>query len=246
MRIKYEEQLQLLNTELIEMGGLIEQLISDTTTALLEQNTLLADKVIEKENLTDKMEKEIESLCMNLLLQQQPVAGDLRVISSALKMITDMERIGDQARDIAEIAKYLSEKPYIKELVDIPQMAATTQKMLKESIDSFVNKDVNLAKEVIESDDIVDNLFVKVRQDLIALIHKDPNNGEQAMDLFTVAKYFERIGDHATNIAEWVVYMITGEHKSEDDDDDNDLRDDEDEYIIEIDDDYHDRDGHDD
>ena len=179
-------------------------------SALARQDVELANQAIEFDATIDHQEKVIENLCLKMLMQQQPVARDLRLISSALKMITDMERIGDQAADISEITRSMAKTPYIKKLEHITQMAKETTVMVVSSIDSFVNKDVELARHVIESDDIVDELFVKVKSELISLISVDPANGEQATDLLMVAKYFERIGDHATNIAEWVLFSITG------------------------------------
>ncbi|MCL2077556.1 MAG: phosphate signaling complex protein PhoU [Oscillospiraceae bacterium] len=214
MRNKFEEQLKELNNKLIEMGAVVEHSISTTVEALLKQDSGLADTVIEDERLSDAKEKEIETLCLKLLLHQQPVASDLRIISSALKMVTDMERIGDQARDIAEITKFLEGSNFIKKPEDIEKMAVETRKMLKESIDSFVNRDLDLATNVLKHDDVVDELFMKIRKDLIGLIRENPANGEQALDLLMIAKYFERIGDHAVNIAEWVIFMITGKHRS--------------------------------
>ena len=161
------------------------------------------------------MENDIEARCLKLLLQQQPVASDLRLISSILKMITDLERIGDQAQDISEIVIILSHSNFIKDLTHLPKMAEATIKMVKESIDAFVNKDIALANQVIEYDDVVDDLFVIIKDELISLIRHDVKNGEQAIDLLMIAKYFERIGDHAQNIAEWVVYSLTGEHVGE-------------------------------
>lgn len=214
MRTKFEVQLDQLNTELIEMGARIEKAISQANQALLEQDVEMAQKVMEKDEKIDRMERSIEKMCLMLLLQQQPVARDLRLISSALKMITDMERIGDQAADISELTIELSRAPYIKELITIPQMAEATMNMVKNSIDAYVHKDLDLAREVIKSDDVVDDLFVEVKDDLIRLIAQDVANGTQALDLLMVAKYFERIGDHAVNIAEWVEFSITGRHKS--------------------------------
>ncbi len=214
MRTKFDIQLDQLNTELIEMGARIENAISLANEALLEQNVAKAKKVMEKDEKIDRMERSIERMCLMLLLQQQPVARDLRLISSALKMITDMERIGDQAADISELTIELSHEPYIKELITIPQMAAATTAMVKKSIDAYVNKDLDLAREVIKEDDVVDDLFVEVKDDLIEMIARDVTNGTQALDLLMVAKYFERIGDHAVNIAEWVEFSITGNHKS--------------------------------
>jgi len=207
---RFDKQLDELNNKLLEMGALVEKTIELVSQALKEQDVELAKKVIEIEDEVDQKEKDIEALCLKLLLQQQPVAKDLRLISSALKMITDMERIGDQTHDISEIIVIMDGAPYIKKLEHIPQMATATVKMVTESIDAFVKKDLQLAKSVIKYDDVVDNLFDKVKFDLIELIRKDSANGEQAVDLLMIAKYFERIGDHACNIAEWVVYSITG------------------------------------
>ena len=215
MRNKFEEQLAKLHNMLIEMGSMIEKAITMAIQALVEQDEEMARKAIAFDDEIDHMEKEIEALCLRLLLQQQPVARDLRLISSALKMITDMERIGDQAADISEIALLLIDVTYIKKLEHIPQMAQTAAKMVTDSIDAFVKKDLDLAKAVIECDDVVDNLFDTIKNDLIELIQADRANGEQAIDLIMIAKYFERIGDHATNIAEWVVFSITGRHWKE-------------------------------
>ena len=214
MRYRFDEQLELLNQELITMGSLCEEAISATSRALANGDVSLAKKTNNLEEKINQKEREIESLCLKLLLQQQPVAKDLRTISSALKMITDMERIGDQAADIAELAFFMSEKPYIKELRHINQMGQETMVMVVKSVDAFVEKDLKKAQEVLEHDDIVDNLFEEVKAELIEMIHKNKEIGEQATDLLMVAKYFERIGDHATNIAEWVIYSITGEHES--------------------------------
>jgi len=213
VRKKYEEQLELLGNMLVEMGALIETAIAGATHALKAQDIAQAKKAIAYDKEVDQKEKDIEQLCLKLLLQQQPVARDLRFISAALKMITDMERIGDQAADIAEIAIMLAGTPYIKELEHIPQMAEATVKMVSDSIDAFVAKDLELAISVIEHDDVVDELFDIIKFELVELIRNDSNNGEQAIDLLMIAKYFERIGDHAENIAEWVVFSITGKHK---------------------------------
>lgn len=210
MRNKFDEQLSVLNNMLIEMGALIETAIFLTIKALKSQDIELAKKAIEFDHDVDQKEKDIEALCLKLLLQQQPVARDLRLISAALKMITDMERIGDQAADISEITIFLANTPYISRMEHLPRMAAATAKMVTESIDAFVKKDLSLAKSVIAYDDVVDELFDTVKYDLIELIRTDNSNGEQAIDLLMIAKYFERIGDHAVNIAEWVVFSITG------------------------------------
>lgn len=212
VRNRFDRDLELLGSQLMEMGALIEKAIEDAIKALIDQDLVAAKEVIEFDNEIDDKEKEIEALCLKLLLQQQPVAKDLRLISTALKMITDMERIGDQSADISEIAVRLSNEEYIKKLIHIPQMAEATIKMVKESVDAFVTKNLDLAYAVIEYDDVVDNLFDIVKVDLINLIREDAKNGEQAIDLLMVAKYFERIGDHAVNIAEWVVFSIIGKH----------------------------------
>lgn len=212
MRNRFDRQLVQLNNELIEMGGMIEKAISDTVKALVNQDIELASNVIEYDEEIDHQEREIEQLCLKLLLQQQPVAKDLRLISAALKMITDMERIGDHATDISEITIELSKESYIKKLDHIQQMAKETMVMLVKSVEAFVNKDMDKARAVIIHDDVVDDLFNKVKAELIAMIHEDVNAGEQASDLLMAAKYFERIGDHATNISEWVIFSITGQH----------------------------------
>ncbi|GHU69921.1 phosphate transport system regulatory protein PhoU [Spirochaetia bacterium] len=213
MRSRFDEQLTLLNNSLIEMGALIEQTIGKAVKALEEQDVESAQKIIESDDIIDDKEKEIEGLCLKLLMNQQPVARDLRQVSTALKMITDMERIGDQAADISELCIYLAGREYIIHLKHIPQMADATIKMVTDSIDAFVKKDLALAQAVIVSDNAVDDLFEIVKKEMIQLIHEDVQNGEQAVDLLQIAKYFERIGDHAVNIAEWVIFSITGRHK---------------------------------
>ena len=213
MRSKFDGQLVKLNGMLIEMGAMIEKAITLAINALVHQDETLARQAIAFEEDIDHIEKDIEAMCLRLLLQQQPVARDLRLISAALKMITDMERIGDQAADISEIAMYLIGETYIKKLEHIPQMAAATSKMVTESIEAFVKMDLELAQRVIDYDDVVDGLFDTIKSDLIELIQTDSANGGQAIDLIMIAKYFERIGDHAANIAEWVVFSITGKHE---------------------------------
>ena len=215
MRSQFEEQLNLLNQELLEMGALIEHAITSACQALMNQDVEAANKAIAFDKEVDLKEREIETLCLKLLLQQQPVARDLRLISAALKMITDMERIGDQASDISGIVMYLSEKPYLKKLEHLPKMADAAIRMVTGSLDAYVKKDLAIAKQIIEMDDIIDDLFIIVKNELIEDIHHNAANGAQAMDLLMVAKYFERIGDHAQNIAEWVEYSITGMHKGE-------------------------------
>ncbi len=213
MRITFEEQLRLLNQELLEMGALIEHAIQSASEALIKQDVESANHAITFDREVDQKERDIEALCLKLLLQQQPVAKDLRLISAALKMITDMERIGDQAADISGIVIYLNGKPYIKSLEHLPQMAEAAIRMVSGSIDAFINKDLTLARNIIDMDDVIDDLFDTIKGELIELIQHDPANGEQAVDLLMIAKYFERIGDHAQNIAEWAEYSITGVHK---------------------------------
>lgn len=213
MRAYYDSKLNELNDKLVEMGALIENAINHAVAALTQKNVAEAQKVSELEDKINDAEKEIEAFCLKLILHQQPVAGDLRLISAALKMITDMERIGDQAEDVSEICILLSKNSYVHNLEHIKQMAEHMKKMVTDSINAFVTKDIVLAMSVCKNDDIIDDLFVKVRQDMIELISKDSSKGEVAFDLLMVAKYFERIGDHATNIAEWVIYSINGDRK---------------------------------
>lgn len=212
VRRRFDEQLALLNKELLEMGSLCEGIISLSVNALLCGDDSLAKKVSGLESEINRKESEIEALCMRLLLQQQPVAKDLRQISSALKMITDMERIGDQALDIAELIAYFKGRS-VEDFSSITTMANAVITMVTDSVDAFVAKDLNAVEKVLAEDDLVDELFDKVKKTLIALIAAHPEEGEFAMDLLMVAKYFERIGDHAENLAEWVEYSITGTHR---------------------------------
>ena len=214
MRNRFDRQLLELNNELIQMGSLIEQAIEMACSALVRQDVEKAQKAISFDEEIDHQERDIESLCMKLLLQQQPVARDLRQISAALKMITDMERIGDQAADIADIVKVTS--------LDVPDasirlkdMAKATASMVTKCIDAYVKQDLNLAREVIDSDDIVDDLFDEVKDEILQGMRKGITTDVQSLDYLMIAKYYERIGDHATNIAEWVVYSINGHHKGE-------------------------------
>jgi len=214
MRNRFDRQLEQLNNELIEMGSQIEHAIQSAVNALVKKDVTQAKAAIEFDREVDRQEGEIESLCMKLLLQQQPVAKDLRLISAALKMITDMERIGDQAADISEITLMLAEEPYVIDLSLLSQMAMETIVMVTNSVEAFVQKDLALAQSVIDHDDIVDTQFVDIKRMLIQVIQENASSSEQAADLLMVAKYLERIGDHATNIAEWVIYSITGSHDS--------------------------------
>ena len=216
MRNSFDMQLRKLNNELIEMGSLIETAIARAYKGLINQNIEIAKENVEFDREIDQKEKEVENICLKLLLQQQPVASDLRLISSAIKMITDMERIGDQAADISELTILMYKKQYIKRFDHIEQMAKATIEMVTTSVDAFVKRDLELARSVFARDDIVDNLFVTIKNDLIELIREDVNNGEQAIDLIMVAKYFERIGDHAVNLADWVIFSIVGHHEEHD------------------------------
>ena len=212
MREKFNEQLEQLNVELIKMGALCEEGISAATKAMLDEDDTLREAANAAEREIDQKERDIESLCMKLLLQQQPVASDLRAISAALKMISDMERIGDQAADIAEITRFTVTSP-VTSRVPIAEMARCAIGMVTDSIDSYVRKNLGLAQEVIRKDDEIDQMFLDVKALLIGLVEKG-DSGETCLDLLMVAKYLERIGDHAVNIAEWVEYSLTGQHSS--------------------------------
>lgn len=216
MRNNFDFQLENLNSSLVEMGALVEKAIGDAIEALVHQDAAQAKENIQFDSIVNQKERELEHQCMKLLLLQQPVASDLRLVSAVLKMITDLERIGDQAQDISELVILLSNNAYIKHLDHLAQMAEKTSEMVTKSIDAFVARDMHLAQAVIDSDDAVDELFTQVRSELIALIHADADNGEQAIDLLMAAKYFERIGDHAVNVAEWVIFSITGKHRGKD------------------------------
>lgn len=211
MRTTFLEQLEQLNVELIRMGALCEEAISAGTKALLEGDRKLGAQASDLEQEIDHKEQDIESLCMKLLLRQQPVASDLRAVSAAMRMISDMERIGDQAADIAEITGYINGMGGQHRL-PIDEMAQATIKMVTDSVQSFVSQDLELVHAVIAYDDVVDGLFDRVRAQLISLLGADSANGGLYLDLLMIAKYFERIGDHATNIAEWVEFSLTGVH----------------------------------
>ena len=213
MRTKFDEQLEKLHVELIQMGAACEDAISAAAEALLKGDTALADVAEEAEKDIDQREREVENLCLKLLLQQQPVARDLREISAALKMISDLERIGDQAADIAELTSYVR-VPDGSGVLHIADMTRAVIGMVTDSVDSFVKRDLDLARAVCAADDQVDELFDQVKQELIDMIASDAAWGQQGLDLLMVAKYLERIGDHATNVAEWVEYSITGVHPS--------------------------------
>ena len=212
----FEEQIVKLKDLLIQMGQLNTEAIADAVTALETQDVALAQKTKSVETLVDEKEQEIERLCLKLILKQQPVASDLLFITSAMKMITDMERIADQAADISELVIKMSKLPYAESLTEIAEMADRVQAMVRNATKSFVERDGEMAKAVCRADDAVDDLFDVIKRKLTSIVHKnieDDENGEQALDLLMVAKYLEKIGDHASNIAEWVIFMLTGEHK---------------------------------
>ncbi len=213
MRTKFDEQLNQLNQELMHMGTMIEEQIQKAVVAFMKQDTELARIIMDNDTDVDREEKKIENICFNLLMQQQPVARDLRTISAAMKMVTDMERIGDHAADISEMTILIADNTYVKQLDHIQKMASETVQMLMKSIQAYVDKDMETAKAVIKNDDVIDELFLEVKQDLIAMIHANADCGEQATDLLMVAKYFERIGDHATNIAEWVIFALDDKNR---------------------------------
>ena len=215
MRNRFERQLLELNNELIQMGSMIEHAIEMGISALVRQDVEKAKKAIAYDEEIDGQEKTVESLCMKLLLQQQPVAKDLRLISAALKMITDMERIGDQAADICEIVTMMDGMEGLDNPRLMRDMAHETVDMVHKVIDAYVASDVHLAQAVMAADDVVDDLFMRVKAELIAFLTRDATRGQQALDILMIAKYFERIGDHAVNIGEWVEFSVTGSYKGE-------------------------------
>lgn len=210
MREYFDLELKALNDKLIEMGALVEGAIKNTITIITngEYDKLETSRIIEEK--INKMEREIQSYCLNLLLLQSPVAGDLRTVSSALKMITDLERIGDQAIDIAEMSTYLKDCENIYSMTHLSEMAERSSNMVTTAINAFVKKDLKLAKTVATMDDAIDDLFNKVKQEVIDIINANKELDQQAIDVLLIAKYFEKIGDHAENIGEWVVFSITG------------------------------------
>ena len=212
MRDFFQEQLKELNRELTIMGAACEEIIALASHALTDWDEELVRKVNTIGSQIDESERTIESICLKLLLRQQPIARDLRQISAAMKMITDMERIGDQAEDIVEIVPYMTAHPDEK-FPKIREMAKAAQAMVTEAVDAYVKQDLDMARKVMAHDDVVDDYFCRMKTDIIDMIAKNPNYGEYALDLLMIAKYFERIGDHCTNIAEWVEFSVTGVHK---------------------------------
>ena len=207
MRNLYQEQLWNLNQELIQMGAACEEIIALAAQSLTDYTEDLKEKTDHVGAVIDESERTVENICLKLLLRQQPVASDLRQISAAMKMITDMERIGDQAEDIVDLIPKMSRSA---EDGPLQKMAKAAQTMVTEAVDAYVKQDLTLAKKVMGDDDIVDDYFNQIKTDIIAIIASDPTDGEYALDLLMISKYFERIGDHCTNIAEWVVFSLTG------------------------------------
>ncbi len=212
MRIKFDEQLRTLNNEMISMGNMIQKAIQDTIDAFFSQNTVKARMIMKDDELVDREQKLIENICFQLLIQQQPVAKDLRTVTAAMKMVTDMERIGDHAADIAELTIVMSKSPFMLNVEQVRRMSAETIVMLLSAVQAYVERDMEKAREVIEHDDVVDALFTEVKANLIKMMQNNPNNAEYAADLLMVSKYLERIGDHATNIAEWVIFSCSPEN----------------------------------
>lgn len=213
MRKQYDLELVELNTKLIEMAAFVEQSITDAMKAVRERDAELANQVSKNDRAVDRMERQIEDMCLVLLLKQQPVAGDLRFISSALKIITDLERIGDHAQDICEISLTMDQKPLSVETKMMEQMFEESTSMIKMAIDAFITKDEDLANQCINHDDVVDDLFIRSRNKIIKLLQEGHASPEELIDLLQIAKYLERVGDHAQNIGEWVIFSLTGHHK---------------------------------
>jgi len=212
VRVRYEKELKGIIDNLVLMCRHIEVAIEKCAKALVERDSDLAREVFAEDKVIDKMERDIEQSCLKILMMEHPVASDFREVSAVLKMITDLERIGDQARDIAEIVTQFGDEEYIKKVVHIPQMAVIVIQMVKDGVQAYINRDVELARSLDKADNKVDELFNVVMGDLIALIKKNPENAEQAAMFIMIDKYLERIGDHAVNIGEWVEYAITGNH----------------------------------
>lgn len=215
MREYFDNELENLNNQLIEMGSLVEQAINNTVEMILNGRSDGIEKARKNEERINAAEKNIQTHCLKLILHQAPVAQDLRSISAALKMITDLERIGDQAIDIAEMSQYIGDKANIYSMTHIAEMATQASEMVTMAIDAFVKTDIELAKKVSKNDDIIDDLFNTVKNDTVDIILHDKELGMQAIDVVMIAKYLERIGDHAVNIAEWVAFSITGKREIE-------------------------------
>lgn len=212
-RQSFDQELEALRQDLLKMGNLVNEAIRDAVQSLAKQDTELAKKVIVGDDVIDKMEEDIEDKCMVLIARQQPLAKDLRVIGTGLKITTDLERMGDHAYDIASVTLRLANQPLIKPLMDIPRMAAMSQKMLDQSLEAYFKLDIALAEQVCKADDDVDNLYQQVFRELLVIMMEDPQTINQAAQLIFVARYLERVADHCTNIAEWTIYLVTGQRR---------------------------------
>ena len=215
MRAEYDRQLRELEEELFDMGSMCQQAVAFSGAVLIGDDETLREQVCSLEMEIDKKDRQIENICTGLLLRQTPVAGDLRFVSAALKIVSDMERIGDQAADIAELSRYISEKPLL-EKVHISDICCVVMNMVTDSVEALVKKDEILARKVIGDDDIADELFVRIKEELVSLIQENRTEPQEILDLLMAAKYFERVGDHAVNIAEWVEFIVTGMHDDRD------------------------------
>jgi len=207
---QFEEELRLIKEKVLRLGGLVEEGIANSIKALVERDTQLAERTIENDHVINGLEVEIDELCLKVLALRQPAASDLRLITTAIKIITDLERIGDMAVNVCERVLELNEESPLKPYIDIPRMALAAQRMLKESLDAFVNKDTELATKVLVEDDFVDDLNRQIFRELLTFMMEDPNTISRAMKILFISKYLERIADHATNIAEMVVFMVKG------------------------------------
>lgn len=213
VRHSYDQELAHLQQSLLNMGQVVAKAIDNAVLALAQQDLELARQVMDEDDLVDQMQVDIEDKCMILIARQQPMARDLRIIGTGLKITTDLERMGDHAYDIAKITLELADQPLLKPLVDIPRMAQLAQKMLRDSLEAYISLDIALAERICLDDDQVDNIYYQVFRELLTYMMEDPRTIGQATQLIFVARYLERIADHTTNIAEWVIYMVTGQRR---------------------------------
>lgn len=211
-RTHFEKELEELHYDVLKMGSLVEEAIANSIASLVNHDTELAQKVIDDDDRIDKIEVEIDNKCAKIMVTQQPIARDLRIVLTGLKIVTDLERMADHAVDIAKTTLRIAHQKYIKPLIDIPRMAEIVREMVKMSLDSYVRQDLELARAIGEKDDVVDALYKQVFRELLTYMMEDPRNIDQATQFLFVARYLERIADHATNICEWVIYLDTGEH----------------------------------
>ena len=211
VRQGFDQELESVRQELVHMGQIVQDAINNAVDALARRDKALAQQVMDGDDLIDSMQVEIEDRCISLIARQQPVATDLRILGTGLKITTDLERIGDHAFDIAKIVLLIGNEPLIKPLVDIPRMAVMAQSMLEDSLQAYLKLDIQLAEKVCRDDDLVDQLYHQVFRELLTYMLEDPKKINQATQLIFVARYLERIADHSTNVAEWVIYLVTGE-----------------------------------